>query len=287
MAGGPRPSVSLFVLRARAAPVAAVLRRGPSKEVALVRWDTRSDRFEVGQWLKGRVDEHRCDLAPNGELLVYFAKNWARPYATWTAISRPPYFTAITLWPKGDSYGGGGLFDSDTSLRIDHRGNQLAIAEGFSLPPRMKVAPCGEHPPAYLPLFEERLRRDGWRPLQPDAARIRLPIAYGRELRRKNRRPLELRVTLRRRREGAGRAFFLDYVLVDHATGAEEPMGADWADWDERGDLLFARGGRLYRHAIDSRKRGDLDLAGARELVDLAPLRFSEKPPPKRPAPRP
>jgi len=60
----------LFAILARDAPVAAVLRRGPSKQVLLVRWDLTNDTFEAGQWLKARVYERRCDLSPSGDRFI-------------------------------------------------------------------------------------------------------------------------------------------------------------------------------------------------------------------------
>ena len=98
----------MFVLLARKAPVAVVFRRGPSKHVLLVRWNLSDDSFEAGQWLKGRVYERRCDVSEDGERLIYFAANYRARDAqrTWTAVSRPPDFTALALWPKGDAWGG-------------------------------------------------------------------------------------------------------------------------------------------------------------------------------------
>ena len=74
----PRRVTRLFVILARAARVAVVLRRGPSKEVLLVRWDLATDAFEAGQWLNGRVYERRCDLSPSGELVVCFVASYRR-----------------------------------------------------------------------------------------------------------------------------------------------------------------------------------------------------------------
>src|SRR3954463_2835513 len=55
------------------APVALILRRGPSKWAEAIRWDIRKDAFERGEWFYGRIHEERSDLSPNGELLVYLA----------------------------------------------------------------------------------------------------------------------------------------------------------------------------------------------------------------------
>ena len=104
----PKSSVRLYALLARAAPVAVIFRRGPSRQVQLVLWKTDTDTFESGQWFKGRIYERRCDLSPSGRRLIYFAAKYRKPLYTWTAVSRPPFLTAVALWPKGDAWGGGG-----------------------------------------------------------------------------------------------------------------------------------------------------------------------------------
>jgi hypothetical protein len=68
----------LFVISARRAPVAAVLRRGPSKWVQLNVWDTSTDSIEHGQWFHGRIYERRCDLSPDGRADVLDARARAR-----------------------------------------------------------------------------------------------------------------------------------------------------------------------------------------------------------------
>ncbi len=103
----------LSVLLARKSPMAVIFRRGPSKSVAVISWDTERDEFRLGQWLKGRIYEHRCDLSPSGQKLIYFAANHRNPMRTWTAVSRPPFLTALLLWPKGDTWDGGGSFENE------------------------------------------------------------------------------------------------------------------------------------------------------------------------------
>ena len=94
-----KSSPRLFVILARAAPVGVIFRRGPSKQVQLIKWDTSKDHFEYGQWFKGRIYERACDLSPNGDKLIYLAAKWGKkPIETWTAISKPPYLTALVLW---------------------------------------------------------------------------------------------------------------------------------------------------------------------------------------------
>lgn len=115
------PPARLFVLLARSATVGVILRRGPSEWVQMIKWETKKDVFTPGQWFHGRVYEHKCDLSPNGELFVYFAKKYTgkrlleRKYL-WTAISKPPHFTALDIQFDVDTWGGGGVFPEDRVL---------------------------------------------------------------------------------------------------------------------------------------------------------------------------
>src|SRR6266540_2392115 len=117
-ATGPVPA-RLSVILARRAAVGVIFRRGPSDLVELIRWHTAADTFERGQWFKGRIYEHRSDLSPDGSLLVYAASKHHVPPdpkvgASWTAVSKPPWLTALTLWPMRSPVDwGGGLFQDD------------------------------------------------------------------------------------------------------------------------------------------------------------------------------
>lgn len=150
---------------ARNKPVAVIFRRGPSKLVQLLKWDLRTDEITAGQWFKGRVYEHRCDLSPDGEYLVYFAASQKPPHYSWTAISKPPFFTALALWPKGDAWGGGGLFDADgKGMTLNHQPLHMNQARGFKLPSSFRIRPHGQYSGGGEddPIWSDRLIRDGW-----------------------------------------------------------------------------------------------------------------------------
>jgi hypothetical protein len=113
----------MVVLLAKAAPVGVILRRGPTRWWHVTLWDTKRDAFESGQWFHGRIYPEKCDVSPDGKLWIYFAAKFSLRSAdkgyqdSWTAVSRPPYLTALTLWPIGGTYGGNGLFiDSGTVM---------------------------------------------------------------------------------------------------------------------------------------------------------------------------
>ena len=167
----PQFPARLHVLLARDAPVGLVIRRGPSKQVCTVLWNRKNDRFELGQWLKGRIYERRCDLSPDGKHFIYFAMNgrWhSEVKGSWTAISRTPYLKAIALLSKGDCWHGGGLFTRNyrywlndgcgheefTKTKEVVRDTRFKLKEYFG----------GECPGVYYP----QLMRDGWEFIRSD-----------------------------------------------------------------------------------------------------------------------
>src|SRR4051812_34556601 len=108
------PPPRLFVITASAADEAVGFRRGPSSWYHVLRWNMANDTLEAGAWFRGRIYPERCDLSPDGKLLLYFVHQ-GRKHATsytdaWTAVSRSPWLTALGLWPQGSTYGGGGRF---------------------------------------------------------------------------------------------------------------------------------------------------------------------------------
>lgn len=108
------PAPRIFVIPAADADEAIVFRRGPSSSLHLLKWDMVHDTFEPVAWFRGSMYPEKCDLSPDGKLLLYFALQGAKTRTSythaWTAISRPPWLTALGLWPQGTTYGGGGRF---------------------------------------------------------------------------------------------------------------------------------------------------------------------------------
>ncbi len=116
----------LDVILARASRLALVFRRGPSNWCQLVLWHTDTDQFENGQWFHGRMHSQRSDVSPDGSLLLYFAANYDEreengyDMPAWTAISRPPYVTALAMWRKRDTWNGGGVFEGRNAVWLNH-----------------------------------------------------------------------------------------------------------------------------------------------------------------------
>src|SRR5262249_28912036 len=92
----------------------------------------------------------------------------------WTAISKPPWLSALALWPKGDCWHGGGVVLSARSPWVNH------LPEGARRRPvhKPKDRRRGANPQAYgedrpvdrrggEPVWWRRLAREGWVLSQP------------------------------------------------------------------------------------------------------------------------
>ena len=261
----------LHVLLARDGPTAVVMRRGPTRHVAFIGWDRRTDRFTVAQWLHGRIYERRSDLSPDGEHLIYFAMNGrfqsSQP-GSWTAVSRAPYLKALTLFAKGDCYNGGGLFLSPREYWLNGSGHEvLHDASGLKcLPKRPWPEDYGSECPG---VYYHRLARDGWARLDPPGGARRKVTVFERRAPG----PWLLRKFAHaggKRALGQG-VYFDEHQLWNPRTGAALDFPQwEWAEVDgER--LLWADGGKLYAARL-----GEHGLTGARELFDFNPLQFEE-----------
>lgn len=95
-------------------------------------------------------------------LFLYFAASYrtknVKYKCTWTAISRPPWLTALALWPIGDTWGGSGTFIREGQINITEGTEKVTLAPEFSLKKRVKVT----HDLQYN--WDWKMRRDGWIP---------------------------------------------------------------------------------------------------------------------------
>jgi hypothetical protein len=282
----PETSCRLYAILAREAPVGVIFRRGPSRQVRLIRWNLEDDSFEPGQWFGGRIYERRCDLSPQGDMLIYFAAKHRPPHHSWTAVSRPPWLTALALWPKGDCWAGGGLFKSGQVILLNHWLNQGQLADGFALPPTLEVEPLGDSPGCGEdePVESARLSRDGWTLACPGklrAAQDRESLRWSFSLERVWRKPGAsghvLRMLVRGIGERDGPWYRLDHEVMD-ADGQIRVYlpETDWAEWDRNGDLLFSRRGGLFRLPAAMVERGGDFGEQAQLLADFSTMTFEE-----------
>jgi hypothetical protein len=279
---GPVPA-RLFMIFARKSPWAVIFRRGPSKWVQLVKWNTATDTFEPGQWFNGRIYERRSDLSPDGSLLIYFAQKISGrskmdteyTYA-WTAISRPPFLTALALWPKGDCWHGGGSFKNAKVILLNHK-PAVSKPHKDHKPHRFLVIP---NPNAYGeddPIFSQRLQRDGWGLKQAWQIKNRgypkLFRTLQPEVREKFSPDRGYAISLTRSIE------CLDYSEEFAVRGVKNSLitkleKASWVDWDQQGRLVLAKDGKIFAASI-----GDGGQLAENLLLDLNP----SKPEPLRP----
>lgn len=165
-----RATARVYGILAKEANTVVLLRRGPSRSTLMLTWDLKTDKITPGQWLKGRVRELNCDVSPDGKYLVALCSNYSEAHRkrhpdqeipwTWTAICRPPYFTALTLWtgPRHELDGGVWMSNTHLGLASWHKSSDahkpvpswLKIRRGVSLE-------CGESP-----LFEQIMANKGW-----------------------------------------------------------------------------------------------------------------------------
>jgi hypothetical protein len=251
----------LFGILAREAPKGILLRRGPSKWVQFILWHTDTDTFEYGQWFKGKIYGRRSDLSPDGSLFIYFAQkiegrtleDTEYTYA-WTAISRPPYLTALALWPKGDCWHGGGLFLDKRTVWLNHK-PEISKAHPDHKPHGLKVLNNPEAHGEDEPIYEKRLERDGWLHVQQGifnytGKRPKYWVTEKTDIWEKA-HPTEkynLRmewVEINFPSPGDPRVdhFWLMNRRTDQRIAID---GATWADWDHRGRLVFTREGQLF-----------------------------------------
>jgi hypothetical protein len=137
---------SLSVVLASDAPVAVIFRKGPTRWVQVIKWDTLNDTFEPGQWFNGRIYTEYCSVSPDGTLLQYLAMaaHWSRGnsnetgegHISWVAVSKIPWLTALVFNSTGLRGAVGRIVDNETA----HVGYLVEV----KFPERPRVAVCEE-----------------------------------------------------------------------------------------------------------------------------------------------
>lgn len=246
------PPTRIFGIVATEAPIAVLFRRGPSKLTQMLTWNLNTDEIVPGQWIQGKVFTRRCDLSRDGKLLVTAISNYSasrneqaalqygiESYETsfWTAVSRPPYFSALALWFFGPSYNGGGSWLDERVLGLNNQPYPYHEAKSMPRPYRymnLDLGP-GEDRNIWSLLQEKR----GWYPLKQgilnkkayvdDPMLKRIPGGFIRHSLWGEREIWEL----------------LDEQQVVLHSYDKQPPGCAWVDVDHRGRLLIADRGHL------------------------------------------
>lgn len=256
----------LHVIPALGCDLALVLRRGPSSQVATLLWDRGSGDVTPGQWLKGRIHEHRTDLSPDGRHMICFAGQDGR---YWTAISRAPWLTALTFLPQNHAWHGGGAFTPQGRVFFNGARPPGRLPDGLR-PADRAAYPHGTDGFHMGALYPAMMEARGWSIVA--GARygtvMEKPAAFGWRLR------LSFEAGAANRGMVSNR-----YVLARGTAGrGSEIDGADW-EWAEPwGDgLQVARRGALWALPLGEDGPGEPEL-----LHDFAPMRFEPRTAPYR-----
>lgn len=244
----------IFGIQATRAPIVAVIRRGPSKWMHVGRWDLDAPVYESGAWLRGTIYPQRSDLSPDGRWLAYFALKASADWelgATYIAISRLPWLTALAGWGTDGTWTRGVQFVEDRSVwEVDEPalgdlgpvrerfGLRLSRADAFAVERRRGWTESADTPPrqpvdAWDERRGDRIVMEKPRPASTDAERLTVRGTYAaiRELH-------GIRTDVRYELHAGDRVRHLEDV--------------QWADWDARGRLLVATvDGRLQIRDVD------------------------------------
>lgn len=264
---GPR----VFCIPATEAPVAAVLRRGPSDWVHVGAWHTATGEFEPGAWFRGVIYPQKCDLSPDGRWLVYSAMKVGSDWPAgdiYEAISRLPWLTALAAWNSGTTYTRGMHFVEDPAQSdagdpdvgdigplLQRYGLRGTLPGQYAVESRRGWVESADSPPSREGEWWDESRRAIVVRAQPDGPNV-------------------LHV------EGRYAAFrtgepHLDPPLywLDRGDEIEILEGVQWADWDTEGRLLVATGdGRLAVRSPDD--------ASQEPIVDLSSMEADPQPAP-------
>lgn len=283
--------MKLQVFLAAREPVGALIRTGSDRLAHLTLWDTERDQFTPGQWLRARVEPATADISPDGSLLVYEAfdprkKRQAQAAETlgreeydrshWTAISRPPYWTALDMWFHTDVQNGGGQFASDEELLLfpDLETAEQRPDQG---PDPLMLTPTAVDEASFARLWLQKKVRDGWRVLYDPRPNVRKMDGMAADMLLAKFRPLLERsgqVMLLAKVGPVSAAVMCAYATDEGFTwksfgvGSWEspkvkPFSRGWIDLDQQGRLVWCDEGCLYAWG-----EGEPDLLfDAQELV--------------------
>lgn len=261
----------LHVLLAHNAEIGVVIRRGPSRHVCTILWNRKTDEFQLGQWLKGRIYERRCDLSPDGKYMIYFAMNgrWqSKTGGSWTAISQAPYLKAISLFAKGDCWHGGGLFTSKRRYWLNDGCGHTQLANSPDLRRDTNYIPIGGYGGECLSVYYPRLQRDGWDCLEQqnvgkwkDIHIFQKKLTDGWVLRKIAHSEIGAPV---------GKGCYWDEHCLYHPSSELLLSFPDWEWADvERTRLVWAANGQLFSGHVNDNK-----IHNQKMLYDFNPMKF-------------
>jgi len=275
---GRRTAPRIFCIPATAAPIVAVLRRGPSPWYHVGRWNVEEWTYEPGAWLRGRLFPQKCDVSPDGRWLAYSAQKHSARWPAGTiyeAISRLPWLHALAAWEAGSTYTRGFRFDAET------------MTSDLGPPDVGDVTPCLERYGLRINRAHQFAveRRRGWTETEDSASRHPGDLwDEKRRVRMSKPQPsgfavLEVEGSYAAFRDNPGLREPPCYGVVEE--GDVSPLEeAQWADWSASGVLLVATlAGRLEAHEWGGGAKSKIfeeDLAALTPAPEAAPQWASE-----------
>ena len=253
----------LKCILARKADVGVILRRGPSKQVAVIKWDLKKDQFEEGQWLKGRIYEDDCDLSPNGLKFAYCAtdqRKFGRDIYAYMAISQCPYLTALEFFDYDSTRFFGLIFQTDEKIlgwpHIHEFRHNKNIQHGeYDLKDKLWDGVDFE---GSTSKYSTRQQLSGWRRIKNDGHEI----IFAKSVKRLH------QFKIQQHNKKYYSSSDASFNVVDHQSNEIISLThASWVDWDKRnGDLLYAASGKLFR----VKHGGDPHGFSAQRTIELA-----------------
>jgi hypothetical protein len=253
----PAPA-RLHVLMASKAPLAVLLRRGPSKQVCTVLWNRKDDTFQLGQWLKGRIYERCSDLSPDGKsLITYVTKGREQDVGyNWMAISEAPYLKAHVITSACGVSFRGAMWVGNNHYWDDRQ----MTGEDITSHPRYKRVDKCKWPlglkGSFFATYYARHIRDGW--LAGNH------VVHKYHFTKSHSSGWVLHKTYNDRQSGKDED---NYSLHHQVAGQTIDYPSwEWADWDG-GRLVWANEGRLETGTLTT--TGIIDIRVLKDFNDM------------------
>jgi hypothetical protein len=249
-----KESARIHLLPARSAPIVCIVRRKPSKSFHIIRWNTSTDHFEHGGWLRGKLYVMRCDVSFDGNWMVFLAMGAAG--TAWNGICKLPWLnTPYEFRSEGTSFGGGYWSKPDLLLlnKWQPRGKPLRV-------PFRTATYHTQHGDDDQGVLYPRLERDGWRRAGAFGQERKIESSKKNLVACENDagwfwKPSPAHPTLRAFYRGYldhGRTF--EFAL-DEYPGLLGP-DVEWATWDSLGQLITTRAGGVAKYDLQALARG-------------------------------
>ncbi len=243
----PAAPPRLYAMAATRAPVAVVFRRGPASWWHVGRWDLVSGGYEPGAWLRGMLYPRRCDVSPDGSLLLAFimkrtgpgflgAEAGLRAYFT---VSKPPWLFALAAWEelgtwtRGVHFVEGPVAQRPFALGEPQAGDAAPLRRRYGVEPTPIVQYAAERRRGWSEHEDSPPRETGgpWDERRQALLQKARPRGPGRLVLTDP--GIDVRAS---RVEGRAPAFTLERPGRDSVPLED----AAWADWDAQGRLLVA-----------------------------------------------